>query len=184
MGFKFAYIENSQPSCYIGYSMSSESSSKGMFTHSATKSYLVQYEQQRPLTAQSRSSAANIVPAWLAERFWCTKFQSLLFIIYFHLTGIQASLLLIYFPDGPNGCSHCTKVWRKTYSICDAPLSRLARHILAASQKSHGHSRTHIRYDFRSGAKAIQYSVNISLSDGYNETPLSSLRHGKLSDIV
>ena len=184
MGFKFAHIENLQRSCYIGYSMSSESSSKGMFTHSATKSYLVQYEQQRPLTAQSRSRAANIVPAWLAERIWCTKFQSLLFIIYFHLTGFQASLLLIYFPDGPNGCSHCTKVWRKTYLICDAPLSRLARHILAASQKSHGHSRTHMRYDFRGGAKAIQYSVNISLSDGYNGTPLSSLRHRKLSDIA
>ena len=122
--------------------------------------------------------------ARLAERFWRTKFQSLLFIIYFRLTGFQASLLLTYFRDGPNGCSHCTKVWRKTYPICSAPLSRSARHILAASQKSHGHSRTHIQYDFRSGAKAIQYSVNRSLSDGYNGTPLSSLRHRKLSDIV
>ena len=156
MEFKFAYLEKSQPSCFIGYLVSSKSSSKGMFTHRATKSYLVQYEQQRPLAAQSRSHAVNIAPAWLADRFWCTKFQSLLFIIYFRLTGFQASLLLIYFRDGSNGCSHCTKVWRKTYPICDARLSRLVRHILAASQKSHGHNRTHIRYGFRGGAKAIQ----------------------------
>ena len=139
MEFKFAYIAKSQPSFYTGYSVSSESSSKGIFTHSATKSYLVQHEQQQPLAAQSPSHAANIAPAWLADRFWCTQFQSLLVFIYFRLTGFQASLLLIYFRDGPNGCSHCTKVWCKTYPICQAPLSRSGRHILAASQKSHGH---------------------------------------------
>ena len=126
------------------------------------------------MAAQSRSHAANIAPAWLADRFWCTKFQSLLFIIYFRLKGFQASLLLIYFRDGPNGCSHCTKVWCKTYPICDAPLSRLAQHTLAASQIARPQTfllvnRTHIRFDFRGGAKAIQYSVNISLSDGYNQ---------------
>ena len=114
----------------------------------------IYYEQQRPLAAQGRSHAANIAPAWLADRFWCTKFQSLLFIIYFRLKGFQASLLLIYFRDGPNGCSHCTKVWCKTYPICDAPLSRLAQHTLAASQIARPQTfllvnRTYIRYDFR-----------------------------------
>ena len=39
----------------------------------------------------------------------------------------QSSLLLIYFRDGPNRCSHYTKVWHRTYPICDAPLSRSAR---------------------------------------------------------
>ena len=32
MEFKFAYIEKSQPFCYLGYSVSIESSSKAMFT--------------------------------------------------------------------------------------------------------------------------------------------------------
>ena len=43
-------------------------------------------------------------------------------------------LLLIYFRDGPDSRSHCTKVWQKIYSICDAPLSRSAWHGFAASQ--------------------------------------------------
>jgi len=40
--------------------------------------------------------------------------------IYLRLSGFQSSLLLIYFRDGPNTCSHCTKVWHKTYPIFDA----------------------------------------------------------------
>ena len=51
-----------------------------------------------------------------------TKFQSSLQNIYFPLRWFQSSLLLIYFRDGPNRCSHYTKVWNKTYPICDALL--------------------------------------------------------------
>ena len=39
-----------------------------------------------------------------------------------------------FFRDGPDSRSHCTKVWQKIYSICDAPLSRSAWHGFAASQ--------------------------------------------------
>ena len=41
---------------------------------------------------------------------------------YFHVSGIQASLLIIYFRDGPNRCPHCTNKWHKTYPICDKAL--------------------------------------------------------------
>ena len=40
---------------------------------------------------------------------------------------IMSLLLLIYLRDGPNMCSHCTKLWHKTYPICNAPPSRSAR---------------------------------------------------------
>ena len=38
---------------------------------------------------------SNIVPAWLDERVWCTKFLFLLLKIYFRLSGFQYSLILI-----------------------------------------------------------------------------------------
>ena len=78
---------------------------------------------------------SNIVPERLAEWVWCTKFQSSLLNIYFRFNGFQSSLLPIYFRDGPNSCSHCTKLslWHKNYPICDAPLSRSARRSFAQS---------------------------------------------------
>ena len=42
----------------------------------------IQYEQQRPRGRTSRSHASNIVLARLAERAWCTNFQSSLLNIY------------------------------------------------------------------------------------------------------
>ena len=42
----------------------------------------IQYEQQRPQGRTSRSHASNIVLARLAERAWCTNFQSSLLNIY------------------------------------------------------------------------------------------------------
>ena len=50
----------------------------------------------------SRSHTLKILPARLAERDWCTKFQSSLLKIYSRLSGFQASFLLIYFRDVPN----------------------------------------------------------------------------------
>ena len=47
-----------------------------------------------------------------------TRFKS----SYFHISGFQTSLLLIYCRDGPNRCPHCTKIWHKTYPICDKAL--------------------------------------------------------------
>ena len=64
---------------------------------------------------KSRSYTSNIVPARLAESVWCKKkLQSSL---YFLLSGFEPSLLLIYYSDSLNGCSHCTKVWHKNLSV-------------------------------------------------------------------
>ena len=67
-----------------------------------------------------------ILPARLAERVWFTKFQSSLLNVYFRLSRFQSLLLLIYFQVGIGVYTDCTKVWQKTYPICDAPLSRSA----------------------------------------------------------
>ena len=99
----------------------------------------------------SRSHTSNIVPAKLAERVWCPKFQSSLLNIYFRLSGFQPSLLLIYFRDGPNSCSHCTEVWHKTYPIYDTPLPRSAWRRFAPSQKSHRHNRSSVWTEALSG---------------------------------
>ena len=134
---------------------------KGMFTlypkafHGATRGFSVQCEQQRPRAAQ------------LAERVWCTKFQSSLLNIYFRFSKFQPSLLLIYFREGSNRYSHSTKVWHKTSPTCDAPLSRSARGFalsdIAPKSSSLSVNRSPIRYDFCGGVKATRYSVNIAL---------------------
>ena len=51
----------------------------------------------------------------VSRECWCKKkLQSSL---YFLLSGFQSLLLLIYFSDSLNGCSHCTKVWHKNLSV-------------------------------------------------------------------
>ena len=89
-----------------------------------------------------------------------------------------------YFPHGSNRCSHCTNVngtkpraiillWllHKTYSICDAPLSRSTRSRESPLLRHRNHAattvlnlrvnRSPIPYDFRGSAKAIGYSVTV-----------------------
>ena len=53
-----------------------------------------------------------------------TKSQSSILNIYFRLRGFQSLFPLLHFRYGPNTCSQYTKVWHRTYPICDAPLSR------------------------------------------------------------
>ena len=48
-----------------------------------------------------REYTYHVTLARLAERAWCTKFQSSLLNVYFRLSGVQASFLLIYFRNGP-----------------------------------------------------------------------------------
>ena len=84
----------------------------------------------------NQSVTSNLVAARLAERAWCTQFQSSLRVIYFRLSGFQYSLLPIYFRDGPNRCLHYTKVWQKTYPISDTPVLRSAWRSVAPSQTS------------------------------------------------
>ena len=48
-------------------------------------------------------------------------------------------LLLSHFRYGASTCSYCTKVWHRTYPICDAPLSLSARSVTDIASKSpHG----------------------------------------------
>ena len=100
----------------------------------ATKSCPVKREQQRPGATKTRSHTSNIVPAWLAERIWCTQFQSSLLNIYFRPSGFQSSLLLIHFRYGLNTRSYHTKEWHRTYPICDFPLSWWVRRSFATLQ--------------------------------------------------
>ena len=49
------------------------------------------------------------------------KSQSSLLNFYFRLSGFQSSLLLIHYnPLLSEYCLHCTKVWLRTYPICNA----------------------------------------------------------------
>ena len=54
------------------------------------------FERRRPRTWTSRSHISSILPERLAEWVWCTKSQSSLLNIYFHISGFSSSLLLIY----------------------------------------------------------------------------------------
>ena len=50
---------------------------------------------------------------WIRRRYWLTRSRY-----------------------GANACSNCTKVWHKTYPVCDAPLSNSARRSLVLLQNS------------------------------------------------
>ena len=123
-------------------------------------------------TRASLSHTLNFKPARLAERVWCTKFQSSLLNIYFRLFSYQAhSLLPMYFRYGSKRCSHCTQVWFKPYPICDATLSRLARRsFVAPSQPEIAPpqsflcvNRSFIQYHFLGGVKVIWCCMDTAL---------------------
>ena len=124
-----------------------------MVLRGATKCYLASDEQERPV-AQVAHHTSNIVPERLTKRVWSIKFQYSPLNIHFRPSGFQASFLFIYFRDGPNKCSHCTKVCHKTYTICDNSLSRSARHSFAPSQRPYL-----IWFNFCCRAKSIRYGV-------------------------
>ena len=87
---------------------------------------------------QADSGYAEYRAGALAERVWSLYLS--LVNIYFRLSEFHSWLLLIYFRDGPNRCSHYTKLWHRTYPICDTSLSRSARSTFAPSQKSRRHN--------------------------------------------
>ena len=58
----------------------------------------------------------------LAERVWWTASQPSP--LNFRLSTIQSSLYLFTSATVQMNCLHCTKVWHRTYQICDASLSR------------------------------------------------------------
>lgn len=71
---------------------------------------------------------------------------------------------LIHFLYGPNTCSHCIKGLKRTYPICHAPLSRLARELCSFTEIARKSqllcvNRSLIRYGFRTGASAVRYIV-------------------------
>ena len=73
-----------------------------------------------------QSHTSNIAPERLAVRVWCTKSQSSLLNIYFHISGFSSSLLLIYRLPGPSQTME-----PKPFPMCNDPLSRSARRCLA-----------------------------------------------------
>ena len=93
----------------------------------------------------SRSHTSNIVPAWLAERAWCPVLTSEYFFV---SAGSSPRTNLV-----TKVVTLLLKVGHKTYPIYD---SRLSKSFLCVN-------RNPIRYDFRGGAKAVRYSVKITL---------------------
>ena len=77
--------------------------------HVATKSYPIQYEQQRPGAAQVVHTHRIPCRGGWPRRFDALNSKSFLLNIYFRLSGFQASLPFMYFCHGPNRCSHCNK---------------------------------------------------------------------------
>ena len=75
----------------------------------------------------TRPQTSKITATRLAEMVWCNIISVLTPEYLLPSQWFRSSLLLIYFLDGPYRCSHCTKVWHKTYWIYDGPLSRSAR---------------------------------------------------------
>ena len=80
-------------------------------------------------TSTARDSTICSYTSTSCRRDWPSGLGVLNYIYSFHSgiftcfsVGSSHLLLLIYFRDGPNRCLHCTKMWNKTHSICDAPL--------------------------------------------------------------
>ena len=108
---------------------------------------------------------------WLRELWW-TKSQSSLLNIYFRLSGLQPSLLLIHFRYCSDTCSHFT-LHHRTYTIWNAPFSRSAWRIFLLCNRNrteitsflcvNGSPIWYQQYGFRDGARAsILYSVSIA----------------------
>ena len=104
-----------------------------------------------------------VAPKRLAVRVWCSVLantQSLL-AMSFRLGGFQTSFLLINVRYGPNTF---TKMWRRTYPICEASISRSAPLSLKPLQKSRRNHRSYVwteaisGYGFIADARAIRYS--------------------------
>ena len=76
------------------------------------------------------------------------------------LSGVQSPFLLINVRYGPNTY---TKVWHRTYPICEASLPRSAQLSLKPLQKSRRNHLSYVRtealfgYGFIAGARVIQY---------------------------
>ena len=130
----------------------------------ATKSHRVLCEQQRPKAAQvvytHRTSCGGGWPRGFG------KLNSSPHSWIFALVSVGSSPHSYLFTSvtGRIGV-HCTKVWHKTYPICDAPLSRSAgpaqlRPVteIALPQPFLCVNRRPFWHDFRGGAKSIRYS--------------------------
>ena len=105
-------------------------------------------------------------PGRLAERVWCTKFQSLLLNIYFRLKRVPVLAPTYSLPLR----SQYLFRWHRTYPIGDAPLrcqdappyrrgTASFRYRNRAEISALTVNGSLIRYGFRAGARAIRYSV-------------------------
>lgn len=78
-----------------------------------------------------------------------------------HIEHLKSQISNLY---GPNTCSHCIKVLKRTYPICHTPLSRLARELRSFTEIARKSqllcvNRSLIRYGLRTGASAVRYTV-------------------------
>ena len=73
-----------------------------------------------------------------------------------------------HFRNGPNTCSHCARLWHRTYPICDAPLWKSARRSLARSQKSRWNHCSYVWTEALSGidCKTVGFFLKISQEIG------------------
>ena len=129
-------------------------------------------------TGTSRSYTSNIVPEPFKVKVWWTNSCSLLMNIYFRLSGLQSSFLFIHFSEGPNTCftpHHSLDTEAIRYA--DAPPSRLTGRNFAPKSPLVCVNWNRIRYSSRTGAKDIQYCVNIAGS--YSPRHAQSLANGR-----
>ena len=99
----------------------------------------IRYSMNSNDTLNWNKSFTHIKPqgrAGAVGREGCCELNPSLHSIYFRLSGLQLSLLLIHFRHCSDTCSHCTLVWHRTYMIWNAPFSRSARCNFSPSQKS------------------------------------------------
>ena len=73
-----------------------------------------------------------------------------------------------HFRHGPNTCTLCTKLWHRTYPICDTPLWKSARRSFAPSQKSRRNHCSYVWTDALSGidCKTVGFFLKISQEIG------------------
>ena len=90
----------------------------------------------------------------------CCELNPSLYSIYFRLSGLQPSFLLIHFGYCLDTCSHCTFVWHKLYDMKRSIFEIGAAPLLSVTEIAP----TVMFYVWKetlSGARAILYSVNI-----------------------
>ena len=134
-------------------------------SHGATKSYLAWREQQQPRVAQVVHTHQT-----LSQHGWLRGFGTLNYSpcswIFTFVSVVSSPLSYLFSSTTSRNytgkCSHHTIIWHKTYfEISTAQLHSVTE--ITPPQTFLCVNTSPIRYNFRVGAKAFCYSVNIAL---------------------